>query len=102
MLYLNNNIHISLDYFSNDITHHKKSFEKSEKLKLVWEGQAYTVDNLLLLNEAFKEFRDEIELLIITDLEVKAPLGIFDVKTDRLLRRLKCQFKHELKCWQTL
>ena len=92
MLRLNNNIHISLDYFSNDITHYKKSFESSGKLKLVWEGQAFTADNLLLLNEVFSELRDGIELYIITDPVVKAPLSIFDVKTNRLLRAIKCQY----------
>ena len=53
MLSLNKNIHISLDYFSNDITKHKISLKNDERLKLVWEGQAHTVNNLLLLNQIY-------------------------------------------------
>ena len=50
----NKNIHLSLDYFSNDINQHKCSLASNNKLKLVWEGQAHTVKNLFLLNDIFE------------------------------------------------
>ena len=92
MLQFNKNIHISLDYFSEDITHHKKSFVIKNKLKIVWEGQAYTVENLLLLNEVFEELKNDIELYIITDLIIKSPIKCCDKKTEDVLRKLKCKF----------
>ena len=92
MFRFNNNIHISLDYFSNDITHHKISLENSKKFKLVWEGQAYTVKNLLLLNSVFEKLGDKIELYIITDRTIKSPLKLFEKETIGILKRLKCQY----------
>ncbi len=92
ILQYNKNVHISLDYFSNDIDQHKTNFEVGTKLRLIWEGQAYTVRNLLAMNGAFKELRDEVELHIVTDPVMKYPLKIFDRKTTNLLRGLKCDF----------
>ena len=100
MLRFNNNIHISLDYFSNDITYLKTSLKSSKKFKLAWEGQAYTVDNLLLLNDVFERLGDEFELYIITDPVIKSPFRIFDKKTSRILNKLKC--KHHLLDWERL
>lgn len=92
MLQFNRNIHISLDYFSNDITHHKVSFESERKLKLVWEGQAYTVKNLLMLNDVFEKLKNEIELYIITDPIIKSPINIFNKNTNSVLKTLKCSY----------
>jgi hypothetical protein len=97
MLRFNNNIHISLDYFSNDLIHNKKSLKSSKKFKLVWEGQAYTVINLLLLNDVFEKLGDKFELIIITDPEIKSPFRILDKKTNSLLSKLKC--KYTLLSW---
>jgi len=92
MFQLNRNIHLSLDYFSNDITHHKTSFNGKNKLKLVWEGQAYTAKNLLILNNVFEKLKDGIELYIITDPIVKLTFNIFDKKTKTVLEKLKCDY----------
>lgn len=92
MLRYNKNIHLSLDYFSNDITHHKISLKSSKKIRLVWEGQAHTVNNLLLLNDVLKELGDNVELYIITDLLIQSPLTIFDNSTKRILKKLKCSY----------
>lgn len=97
MLRFNKNIHISLDYFSNDLVHRKNSLKSSNKFKLVWEGQAYTVVNLLLLNDVFAKLGDEFELFIITDPVIKSPLRIFDKKTSSVLTKLKC--KYTLLSW---
>ena len=89
---LNNNIHISLDYFSNDISCTKNSLESSDKFKLVWEGQAHTVDNLLLLNDVFEKLADELELYIITDPVIEYSFKIFNIQTSKKLSKLKCKF----------
>jgi len=99
MLRFNKNIHISLDYFSNEIIHYKSSLESGKKLKLVWEGQAYTVKNLLLLNSVLYKLKDRVELFIITDPIIRFPFGIFDKKTDGILKRLKCEY--HLLDWQS-
>ncbi len=88
----NNNIHISLDYFSGDITHHKTSYKSSGKLKLVWEGQSYTVKNLLVISDILQKLKEEVELHIITDPVIKYPFGIFNKKTSRLLKDLGCNY----------
>ena len=92
ILQFNKNVHISLDYFSNDITHHKDSFMSENKLKLVWEGQAYTAKNLLMLNDVFEKLKYRIELYIITDPIIKLPFNIFDKKTKSVLKKLKCDY----------
>lgn len=92
MLQFNKNIHISLDYFSGDITHHKTSFENKQRFKLVWEGQAYTVKNLLLLNDILEKLKNKIELYIITDPIIKSPVNWFNRRTNTTLKMLKCQY----------
>lgn len=88
----NKNVHISLDYFSDDITQYKTSYKSSGKLKLVWEGQGYTVRNLLAINDALGELKDEIELHIVTDPILRFPIKIFNKKTSRILSGLKCEY----------
>jgi hypothetical protein len=94
----NKNVHVSLDYFSDDITYHKTELKKNKKLKLVWEGQSYTVKNLLELNEVFKALAEKVELHIITDPEIKYPFKIFNKKTEEVLKPLNCTYY--LHNWQ--
>ena len=89
---INNNVHLSLDYFSNDISQHKVSLASNKKLKLVWEGQAHTIKNLLLLNDIFEKLGDKVELYIVTDLVIKSPFKVFNRKTNSVLSKLKCQY----------
>jgi len=89
---MNRNIHISLDYFSNDITYKKKSLQSGQKFKLVWEGQSHTVENLLLLNDVYEELKDVFELYIITDPVIKNQFKFFNKKTSEKLRKLKCDY----------
>ncbi len=88
----NANVHVSLDYFTNEITHFKTDYKVEGKLKLVWEGQAYTVRNLLQLNDVFKTLADKIELHIITDPEIKYPFKIFNRQTKNVLKNLACNY----------
>lgn len=86
----NKNVHISLDFFLNDITHIKNDFGVEGKLKLVWEGQAYTVHNLLEIKKVFKRLADKVELHIITDPTIIYPFKIFNKKTSSILSKILC------------
>lgn len=88
----NKNVYVSLDFFSEDINHHKNDYTVGNKIKLVWEGQAYTVKNLLKLNDVFKLISDKIELHIITDPVIRNPLGFFHLPTNDFLKKLNCNF----------
>lgn len=88
----NRNVHISLDYFSNDITHYKTDYSINGKLKLVWEGQSYTANNILHINEILEELKDEVELHIITDPEIKYPFKIFNKNTAKVLSSIPCDY----------
>ncbi len=92
LLSYNSNVHISLDYFSDDITAYKNDFSREPKLKLVWEGQAYTVKNLLLINNVWAQLKDKIELHVITDPIIQYPLKMFNRSTESVLKRLACQW----------
>jgi hypothetical protein len=93
MLPWNSNIHISLDYFEDDIIERKNKYHVNGMIKAVWEGQAYTVSNLLSINNVLEKFGDQFELHVITDPVAKFPLKIFDKKTDSILRKLKCRWQ---------
>ena len=93
LLKYNSNVHVSLDYFLDDIRSFKTEFSTHEKLKLVWEGQAYTVHHLLAINDIFEKFANQIELRIITDPEAKYAFKIFNRKTAEILAGLKCDYR---------
>jgi len=89
---LNKNVHVSLDYFSDDIIFQKKNYETESKLRLVWEGQSYTVCNILFLNDVFKSLACPIELYIITDIVTSYYNGLYKVETKNLLKELRCNY----------
>ncbi|UEG50568.1 hypothetical protein LK994_03670 [Ferruginibacter lapsinanis] len=91
ILKYNSNVHISLDYFLDDINSFKTNYEQTGKLKLVWEGQAYTLENILLLNDVFKKLADKIELHIITDLYIKYPFKIFNKSSKKIIEKIPCK-----------
>ncbi len=93
MLPWNKNIHISLDYFEDDIIEKKNNYHVNGKIKAVWEGQAYTVSNLLSINDVLEKFGDQLELHVITDPVARYPLKIFNKKTDSILKKLKCRWE---------
>ena len=94
MLQYNDNIHISLDYFSEDINYDKKTNYKLEsKIKLVWEGQPFGVENLLLLNNIFEKLDYDFEIKIITDKIANYYHGLRKVKVSNILKNLRCQYE---------
>ena len=88
----NSNVHICLDYFEDEIQTIKSDFSsKSEKLKLVWEGQAGTLANLLAIKDVLNNLKDEVELHVITDLnyyKYANKYGKADSTT--ILKKIKC------------
>lgn len=91
ILQYNKNVHVSLDYFSDDITNHKDSYIKGSKLKIAWEGMAFTVDGLLQLKDVFAALSDQIELHVITDPVIKYPFSFLNKETKSLLAGLPCE-----------
>ena len=88
----NPNVHICLDYFENEIQTIKSDYSsKSEKLKLVWEGQAGTLHNLLVIKEVLNDLKEDVALHIITDLAYYKYANKYG-KTDStaILKKIKC------------
>jgi glycosyltransferase involved in cell wall biosynthesis len=98
ILAYNKNVHISLDYFLNDITHFKTDYGVNKKAKIVWEGQSYTAYNLLHVNKVFQQLAGKVELHVITDPIIKYPFKIFNKSTAKVLSSLQCPYYiHEWK-----
>jgi hypothetical protein len=81
----NSNVHISLDYFENEITTRKQNYALGDRIKLVWEGQSYTLENILVLKDTLRRLKDKIELHIITDKIIKGPFKFLDMQSEKLL-----------------
>jgi hypothetical protein len=92
ILAYNNNVHICLDYFEDEIQIIKSDYSfKSKKLKLVWEGQAGTLSNLLVIKDVLNDLKEEVELHVITDLSYYKYANKYG-KTDSttILKKIKC------------
>ena len=63
----NPNVFISFDHFDADLSPPKEDYRRGPRLKLVWEGQAVTLPNLMWLAPVLNGFRNDIELYIVTD-----------------------------------
>jgi glycosyltransferase involved in cell wall biosynthesis len=63
----NPNVIVSFDYFGDDISGPKIDYRREGKLRLVWEGQSTTLGNLLTVREVLNDFRDKVELHVVTD-----------------------------------
>ena len=96
ILRYNPNVHISLDYFDEDIVCKKYNYDLNEVFNIVWEGQSHTVKNILILKNLLEKL-DNIHLKIITDVEV--PLfWRFKKKTENLFKG--CKFSYEIIPWE--
>ncbi|MFN4123405.1 MAG: hypothetical protein ACK4GL_08900 [Flavobacteriales bacterium] len=84
----NDNVHVSLDYFEDEIPVKKTNHQIGAKIKLVWEGQSYTLENILVLREALQRVRNEVELHVITDRIIKGPFRFLDKQSEKLLDSL--------------
>jgi hypothetical protein len=87
----NDNVHIILDTSDDDILLRKTDYSTGEKIKLVWEGQSYTISNLFAIKDVLHELKDKIELHVITNLEYyKIAKKYFKRDTRDLLSFLEC------------
>jgi glycosyltransferase involved in cell wall biosynthesis len=63
----NPNVFLSFDWFGGDLGAPKTDYSRSDKLRIVWEGQSTTVPNLQVIREPLNDLRDKIELHVVTD-----------------------------------
>jgi hypothetical protein len=63
----NRNVFVSFDYFDGDLGDPKRDYDRGERLRLVWEGQAVTLPNLLELAPVLNSLKDRVELHVVTD-----------------------------------
>jgi len=73
----NPNITMSFDYFGGDLDPPKTDYSRSGKLRLGWEGQSTTLFNVNVIRDVLNEFRDEVELHVVTDPIVHRHFGRF-------------------------
>lgn len=63
----NPNIFLSFDYFGDELGPPKSNYDRSGKLRIVWEGQSTTLPNLQVIRELLNDLQDKVELHIVTD-----------------------------------
>ena len=89
-----------MDYFSNDITTYKKNYKVDSKIKLVWEGQAVTANNLVILNDVLNKIKDKVEIYVITDSYANLYSILYKVKISNILK--KCNFDYHFIAWDSI
>lgn len=63
----NPNVFLSFDHFGDELGPPKQDYGRAGKLKIVWEGQSTTLPNLQVIREPLNDFKDEVELHVVTD-----------------------------------
>jgi len=96
ILQYNNNVHISLDYFEEDITYKKTDYTTNKPFVLAWEGLSYTVKNILVLKTVLEKFNN-VHLKIITNEEIPIVWN-FKKKTKKLFK--DCKFSYQIIPWE--
>jgi hypothetical protein len=87
----NRNVHLSFDWFGDELGEPKRDFSRSGKLRLVWEGQSITSGHLNVAADALNELSDEVELHLVTDANVHRYFGRFgSYATMDGLKALRC------------
>lgn len=95
ILKYNRNVHISLDYFDEDITCKKTNYKANRPFTLVWEGQSCTVKNILILKSVLEKFNN-VHLKIITDMKIPIAWNL-KRKTEHLFK--DCNFSFQIIPW---
>lgn len=67
ILRYNPNVHLSFDWFGGDLGPPKTDYSRGDRLRIAWEGQAVTLENLLALRDILNDHADRIELHVVTD-----------------------------------
>lgn len=79
----NPNVFLSFDWFGGDLGAPKSEYGRGDRLKIVWEGQAVTLENLLALRGPLNELKDRIELHVVTDPVLRRYFGRFGTSDSR-------------------
>lgn len=94
----NPNVFLSFDYFEEELGAPKSDYGRSEKLRLVWEGQSTTLPNLQVIREPLNDLRDKLELHLVTDPRIHRYFGRFrSYPAMDALKGIECE-KH-FHCW---
>jgi hypothetical protein len=87
----NGNVAISFDWFDDELGPLKQSFERSGRLKLVWEGMGGLVRSVQTLREPLNALKDRVELHVVTDPTSKRWYGRLGTCTaEELLAGIEC------------
>jgi glycosyltransferase involved in cell wall biosynthesis len=73
----NPNVHLSFDYFGDELRSPKTDYSRSGKLKIIWEGQSTTLPNLQVIRDVLNDLRDRVELHVVTDPVIHRFFGRF-------------------------
>jgi hypothetical protein len=73
----NPNVHLSFDYFGDELGAAKTDYSRPGKLRVVWEGQSTTVPNLQVIAQVLNGLKDSVELHVVTDPLVHRFFGRF-------------------------
>jgi hypothetical protein len=79
----NPNVFLSFDWFGGDLGAPKADYTRGDRLRIVWEGQAVTLENLLALREPLNGLRDRIEIHVVTDPVLRRYFGRFGATDSR-------------------
>jgi hypothetical protein len=84
----------SFDFFESDLSAAKTNYDRSGRLRIVWEGQAVTLSNLQLLREPLNALRDKVDLHVVTDPILYRRLGRYGaMPSERLLSGFECPWQ---------
>ena len=93
----NPNVHISFDFFEEDIAIRKSKYINNHPLIMVWEGMGLTAKHILTIAPVLEKFQGKILLKIVSDRSYKYG-GLFPVNVPKLFRGLK--FDYEFIDWE--
>lgn len=99
ILEYNPNVEISFDWFDEELGPPKRDFTREGRLKLVWEGQAGTLQSMQTLRGPLNALRDKVELHVVTDPSVPRWYGrLGTLPATDLLDGIECPIR--LTPWQ--
>jgi hypothetical protein len=88
----NRNVHLSFDWFGDELGQPKRDFSRNGKLRLVWEGQSVTSGHLNCVADALNDLSNDVELHLVTDPAVHRYFGRFGTyRTMDGLKPLRCE-----------
>tara|TARA_B100000674_G_scaffold443638_1_gene408705 strand:+ start:494 stop:1564 length:1071 start_codon:yes stop_codon:yes gene_type:complete len=88
----NESVFLSFDYFGEDISSKKVSFNPRNPAILVWEGMGVTAKHLLSISNVLEEFGSRVQLRIITDRSYKLA-GLYKVDVLKIFKSAKFNFE---------